>query len=204
LQANKPGFSYQPPGFLDPDHPNHVCLLSKALYGLKQSSRAWFHKLSTVLLEFGFCGSQYDPSLFISHQHGHITIMLVYVDDIIITGSNSQWVTSCIAHLQSQFALKDLGYLHFFLGIEVQASSSDMHLSQTKYVHNLLVRTNMHKSKPCTTPMTTSSSLSMHDSPSFEDPHLYRSVVGALQYATLTRPDISFAVNNPNLCTTPP
>jgi hypothetical protein len=83
-------------------------------------------------------------------------------------------------------------------------SSSDMHLSQTKYVHNLLVRTNMHKSKPCTTPMTTSSSLSMHDSPSFDDPHLYRSVVGALQYATLTRPDISFAVNNPNLCTTPP
>ena len=96
-------------------HCKQPCI--SALNGLKQSSRAWFHKLSTVLLEFGFFGSPYDPSLFISHQHGHITIMLVYVDHIIITGSNSQLVTSCIAHLQSQFALKDLGYLNFFLGI---------------------------------------------------------------------------------------
>lgn len=81
------------------------------------------------------------------------------------------------------------------MGIEVTRTNSGMHLTQTKYMHDLLMRTNMHDSKPCSTPMAVGSSLSTDDNPPFEDPHLYRSVVGALQYATLTRPDLSFAVN---------
>lgn len=108
----------QPPGFVDPQNPTHVCLLSKALYGLKQSSRA-FHKLKMVLLKIGFHGSQHDPSLFISHAQGRIMLILVYVDDIIITGNNHEYMASCISLLAFEFALKDLGDLHFFLGIEV-------------------------------------------------------------------------------------
>lgn len=113
----------QPSGFVNSRYPDHVCLLSKALYGLKQSSWAWFQKLKTVLLKFGFHGSQHDPSLFISTSHGHVTLILVYVDDIIITGNNNEYIRSCISLLATEFAIKDLGDLHFFLGIEVNRST---------------------------------------------------------------------------------
>jgi hypothetical protein len=86
--------------------------------------------------------------------------------------------------------------LHYFLGIEVQHTTSDLYLSQTKYVKDLLNRTSMLQANPCNTPIATSVSLFQFDGNSFEDPHLYRSVVGALQYATITWPDISFVVNN--------
>jgi Reverse transcriptase (RNA-dependent DNA polymerase) len=99
----------QPPGFVNPDHPNYVCLLSKALYGLKQFSRAWFNKLIFVLLKHGFTASCYDPSLFISHSHVHTTMLLVYVNNILITGSNNTHINQCISHLEQDFSLKDLG-----------------------------------------------------------------------------------------------
>jgi Reverse transcriptase (RNA-dependent DNA polymerase) len=185
----------QPPGFIDPDHPDHVCLLSKALYGLKQSSRAWFTKLSYVLLTIGFAASNYDPSLFISHSHDHTTMLLIYVDDILITGNNPSHVNQCISHLQTAFSLKDLGPLSYFLGIEVRQIALGLHLNQTKYLHDLLTRTNMNTVKPSPTPMSPNTTLSHEDSPLFDNPHLYRSIVGALQYATITRTDLSFAVN---------
>ncbi|KAJ4761435.1 hypothetical protein LUZ62_071810 [Rhynchospora pubera] len=185
----------QPQGFVDPSHPNHVCLLHKSLYGLKQAPRAWFHKLSSALLSLHFIASNYDPSLFVSHHSGQTLLVLVYVDDIIITGSDSKAVHSCISLLQQHFALKDLGPIHYFLGLEAKRSAQGLHLSQTKYILDLLTRLNMVNAKPCTTPMATDISLMIGDSEPFDDPHLYRSVVGALQYATLTRPDLSYAVN---------
>ncbi|KAJ4753743.1 hypothetical protein LUZ62_088148 [Rhynchospora pubera] len=185
----------QPPGFLDSTRPNHVCLLSKSLYGLKQSPRAWFHKLSSTLISLGFFESQYDPSLFISHAHNHITMVLVYVDDIIITGSNPLLVSSHIAHLHTSFSLKDLGDLNFFLGIQITRTPTSIHLSQSKYIHDILVKANMVHAKHSPSPMSTSISLSNEDSAPFDNPQLFRSIIGALQYATLTRPDITFAVN---------
>lgn len=185
----------QPPGFSDPLHPSHVCCLKKALYGLKQAPRAWFHKLASALASLGFKASQSDPSLFISTYSSSITIVLVYVDDIIITSSVSHHVTSLITSLASQFSLKDLGPLHFFLGIQVTPTSFGIHLSQPSYIHSLLLRTKMDGAKPCASPMSPSDSLSKNCGVPMTDPHLYRSTVGALQYATLSRPDISFAVN---------
>ncbi|KAJ3698209.1 hypothetical protein LUZ61_001914 [Rhynchospora tenuis] len=185
----------QPPGFIDSSKPNHVCLLSKAINGLKQSPRAWFHKLSQALIDFGFTASHYDPSLFFAHVQGQLIIVLVYVDDIIITGSDNSMISNCIAQLNTRFAIKDLGPLHYFLGIAVNNNSKGMHLSQSKYIKDLLQRTNMLSAKPTTTPLATDMALFPGDSEPFSDPHLYRSTVGALQYATVTRPDISFAVN---------
>ncbi|KAJ4793674.1 hypothetical protein LUZ62_044920 [Rhynchospora pubera] len=185
----------QPPGFVDDAHPTHVCLLSKSLYGLKQSPRAWFHKLSSTLLDVGFCESQYDPSLFISHHDNHLTIILVYVDDILITGSSPTLITKYINHFHDKFALKDLGLVHYFLGIEVSSSVAGIELSQTKYIMDILNKANMVHAKPCDTPMAAGVQLAKDDGDLFDNPQLYRSIVGALQYATLTRPDISFAVN---------
>ncbi|KAJ3705308.1 hypothetical protein LUZ61_009013 [Rhynchospora tenuis] len=150
----------QPPDFIDASKPDHVCLLSKSIYGLKQSPRAWFSKLSQALLNYGFVASHYDPSLFLAHVHNHIVVVLVYVDDIVITGSDSNIVNSCITHLHANFAIKDLGELHYFLGLAVTTTDQGLQLTQTKYIHDLLLRTNMLDAKPTTTPIATVNKLS--------------------------------------------
>ncbi|KAJ4790150.1 polyprotein [Rhynchospora pubera] len=188
-------YMHQPPGFEDQNRPDHVFLLSKALYGLKQAPRAWFEKLSNTLQILGFSASQYDPSLFFKISQGQHMFILIYVDDILITGSNSDQINACISLLHSQFAIRDLGSIHYFLGIEATVCKEGLMLNQTKYIENLLTKHNMMTAKPCTTPMATFTQFTSDDSELFEDPQLYRSAVGALQYATLTRPDISFAVN---------
>jgi Reverse transcriptase (RNA-dependent DNA polymerase) len=104
----------QPSSFIDPDHSEHVCLLTKALYGLRQSFRAWFRKLTYVLITLGFVASTYDPSLFASHSLSHTIMILIYVDNIIFTGNNSSHLTHYISEVQTHFSLKDLGPLHFF------------------------------------------------------------------------------------------
>ena len=115
-----------------------VCKLYKVIYGLKQSPQAWFQCLSTSLLELGFIASLVDISPFIYH-HGSVHIFLVvYVDDIIITGLDISVIHLLIFKLQQQFPLKDLKSLSFFLGIQAHKSSDGLHLSQTKYITNLL------------------------------------------------------------------
>ena len=97
----------QPPGYVDPRLPHHVCKLDKSLYGLKQSPRAWFSRLSTKLLEPGFHPSLADSSLFIYQQGGVCIYMLIYVNDIIITGSSSQALASLVISQHEAFALKN-------------------------------------------------------------------------------------------------
>jgi Reverse transcriptase (RNA-dependent DNA polymerase) len=188
-------FMEQPQGFLDTTYPNYVCLLNKSLYGLKQAPRAWFEKLSITLLQMGFHSSSYDPSLFISHSNNQILLVLIYVDDILITGNNIISIQHCITHLKGKFTIRDLGTVHYFLGIEANFNEKGLCLTQTKYLIDLLKRTNMATTKLVFSPMASGTTLSKEDSSFFDNPTLYRSVVGALQYATLTRPDISFSVN---------
>jgi Reverse transcriptase (RNA-dependent DNA polymerase) len=133
----------QPQRFIDPTHSDFVCLLHKPLYGLKQTSRAWFDKLSTILIQFGFKSSSYDASLFLPHANGHILLVLVYVDDLIVTRSDSVQIQECIACLKSNFAIRDLGTISYFLGIEAQQNEHDLVLTQTKYLFDLLTRNNM-------------------------------------------------------------
>lgn len=97
-------------------------------------------------------------------------MILVYVDDILITGSNPSHIQTCITQLQQAFSIKDLGQLSYFLGIEVSHTPHGSHFSQTKYLNDLLNRTNMHSAKPCSTPMATGSSLSSDDSALFDNP----------------------------------
>jgi hypothetical protein len=121
--------------------------------------------------------------------------MLVYVDDIIVTGTNLVVIQSLISQLQKKFPLKDLGPLGFFLGIQAHRIADSLHLCQKKYVTDLLHRTGMLGSKPAHSPCSSTSKLSKYDGEPFLDPLEYRSVVGALQYYTLTRPNLSFAIN---------
>ena len=165
------------------------------MYGLKQAPRAWFHKLSHALIQWGFQASRADSSVFLRHSATDVLILLVYVDDLLVTGSNSSQVSYFISYLNSTFAIRDLGRLNYFLGIEVIHYGSRMHLNQHKYVQDLLAHTNMLDSKLAHTLGMLGRTLSQHDGPQFLDIKLYHSIVDALQYVTLTRPDIAFAFN---------
>ena len=121
-------------------------------------------------------------------------VLLVYVDDILIAGSNDDFIMDLIGHLSQEFAIKDLRSLHYFLGIEIKQVSGGILLSQSKYIKDLLTKTRMLDSSPITTPM-----VFKDKSTSSDDDHVdisaYQSIVGVLQYLTFTRPDIVYAVN---------
>jgi hypothetical protein len=185
----------QPPGFIHPQFPQHVCKLHKALYGLKQAPRAWFSRLSDRLLELGFVESRSNSSLFILHTPQCTTYILIYVDDILITSSQPHGTTNLLNTLRAEFAIKDLGPLHFFLGMEAIPTSDGLLLSQQRYILDLLKKSNMSEAKPIKTPMSTAHTLSLFNGDPFPDPSTYRSLVSTLQYLSLTRPDISFIVN---------
>jgi len=187
----------QPPGFEEPSKPNYVCKLDKALYGLKQAPRAWYSRLSAKLIALGFKASKADTSLFFYDKGGITIYILVYVDDIIVASSTEKATAALLQDLQGEFALKDLGELHYFLGIEVTKVQEGIVLTQGKYASDLLKRVGMTDCKPVTTPLSTSEKLSLHEGSLLgpDDASRYRSIVGALQYLTLTRPDIAFSVN---------
>ena len=187
----------QPPGYVDPRHPHHLCKLEKSLYGFKQAPRAWFARLSSKLQTLGFSASKADVSLFIYKQDSVTIYMLVYDDDIIVVSSTSSAADQLLKQLRCDFPVKDLGQLGYFLGIEVKHMEDGILLNQQKYVTDLLKRTNMQQAKPMCTPMSSSEKLSRHEGEPLQaaDITQYRSVVGALQYLTLTRPDIAFSVN---------
>ncbi|GJR29617.1 integrase [Tanacetum coccineum] len=152
----------QPPGIIDLQRPNHVCLLHKSLYGLKQAPHAWFERLSKALFDLG---------------------------------NNKGTIDNIICQLGYAFALKDLGPLNYFLGIEIVSHVFGILLSQKKYILELFQSYGFSNCNPMSSPMVTSSSFSLDDNIAFSNPVKYRQVVSSLQYVTLFWPDIAFAVN---------
>ncbi|KAA3474375.1 hypothetical protein EPI10_024670 [Gossypium australe] len=189
-------FMQQPPGYVQCGSNGKplVCRLKKALYGLRQVPRAWFDKLKCFLLSIGFVISKSDASLFVRITTNSTLYVLVYVDDIIITGSMPNCINSFVQQLNDEFSLKDMGDLYYFLRIEVTRSFTGcLHFCQRKYIRDLLDRSSMSHAKSVHTPMVSSSTLSKDDRDRLRDPTEYRSLVGALQYVVLTNPDIAYA-----------
>lgn len=150
----------QPLGFIHPNFPSHVCRLHKAIYGLCQSPRAWYSRLSSHLFDLGLCISLTDPSLFIQSSKTCTTFVLVYMDDLLITRSSSSYISKLIIALRVDFSITDLGYLHYFLGVEATFNSTGLLLTQQKYITDLLFWTNMHLTKPVKTLISTIDKLS--------------------------------------------
>lgn len=123
-------YSQQPTGFVDPSSPDDVCLLSRSLYGLRQAPRAWFQRFVEHVTSVGFIQSKVDSSLFVYHHHGETTYLLLYIDDMILSASTRRLVQHVIAPLHDAFAVKDMGLVHHFLGIDVQQNRTDFFLSQ--------------------------------------------------------------------------
>ena len=129
------------------------------------------------------------------HTSTSVIVLLVYVDNIIITGTDDMMIKSIQASLRDYFNMKDLGPLHYFLGLEVHQSPKGLFLHQHKYTSDLIELADLHDSSPVDTPVEVNLKLSKDDGDLLPNPHTYRRLVGSLVYLTITRPDISYAVN---------
>jgi len=141
-----------PPSF-HTSSPNLVCRLKKSLYGLKQTGRQWYAKLSNFLVSHNYKISTADHSLFLKHDGKHNTKLLVYVDDIILTRNNPMEISAIISLLHDFFHIKNLDDLSYFIGIEVARNAIGIHLSQRKYILDMLKDTGMLGCAPAPTPM---------------------------------------------------
>lgn len=202
-------YMFIPQGF-EHSKKGHACKLLTSLYGLKQASRQWNSKFCSAMLQHGFLQSVHDHSLFIKRRDALITILLVYVDDIVISGDDCESIAALKIYLHSQFAIKDLGPLKYFLGLEVARSKHGICLNQRKYALELISDTGMSGCKHYATSMeqhlklTTSDydacfASSQHSPVSdllLPDPTVFQRLIGRLIYLTITRPDICFVVQH--------
>jgi hypothetical protein len=143
-------FMEQPPGFVT--YSNLICQLQKSLYGLKQAPKAWYAKIDHFFLNLGFKCCESYHNLYVLHAHGDTLIVVVYVDDLVITGNNIDLILRLKKQLVDTFDMKDLGLLHYFLGLQVLPLSDGLFLSQSKYVMDLLNHFKMVDCKLCATP----------------------------------------------------
>jgi len=168
------------------------------LYDLCQAGRQWYTKLSTFLLSNNCSISAADHSLFLKYNNDKLTVILIYVDDLVLTSDDTEEINTIIASLHHHFMIKNLGNLTYFLGLEIARNSSGLHLSQRKYTLDLLHESGMLDFALVATPMTHTSRLSPDQgSPLDADATFqYRRLLGRLIYLTNTRPDIAFVVYN--------
>jgi Reverse transcriptase (RNA-dependent DNA polymerase) len=182
-----------PPGFDNEQVAGKVCWLKRSLYGLKQFPRAWFDRFSKVVIKEGYLQSNADHTMFIRKNWRKLCVLIVYVDDIVLTGNDTMEMGRIKDSLATKFEMKDLDALRYFLGIEVVSSSNGVFLSQQKYVLELLHEVGMLGCRPTNTPIDPNHGLKgVSDQVDWER---YQRLVGRLIYLSHTRPDISCAVS---------
>lgn len=182
-------------GFITHDN-NYVCKLKKALYGLKQAPRAWYEHIDNYLSKLGYSKNEADPNIYFKMSKGEMVIIVLYVDDLLITGEDHP-IAKCKQELTNEFDMKDLGLLHYFLGLEVVQKENYIFLNQRKYTMDILTRFGMKECKPLTTPMETNLHKFKEDAANSEptDSSYYRQLIGSLMFLVNTRPDICYVMN---------
>jgi hypothetical protein len=183
----------QPPGYVQNDS-SLVCHLKKSLYGLKQAPQAWYAKMDSFLIATGFSRCHSNPNVYTKKVGIHLIILVLYVDDLILTGSDSKLLNHVKTILKKKFEMTDLGFLHYFLGLQVLQTNEGIFLSQSKYACDLLRRFHMDDCKPTPSPFQSGVKLSATCTSPEVDATLYRQLVGSLLYLTHTHPDLSFVV----------
>jgi len=184
----------QPLGYVDQTHPNLVYRLKKALYSLKQAPRAWSNKIGEYLVTSGFQTFNANFSLYVKKTNHGIVVIVIYVDDLIITGDNDVNIFDLKKLLKQKFEMKDLGELRYFFGIEVIQSPKGIWLLQKQYALNKLSEYGMTGCKPISIPLEQNVKLNADEGDLVEDTTMYRCIVGSLIYMTITRLDLSYVV----------
>eukprot|EP00253_Pinus_taeda_P032551 PITA_32551 len=183
----------QPNGFIQTNF-SLVCQRKKPLYGLKQAPRAWYAKMDSFLLEIGFSRCHSDNTIYTKKVGKSLIIFVLYVDDLILTGSDPNLINHVKSNLKKKFEMTDLGHLHYFLGLQVLQSREGISLSLSKYACDLLRHFQMEDCKPTPSPFQSRAKLSVTCTSLEVDATLYRQLVGKLLYLTHTHPDLSFDV----------
>nr|GEV77056.1 retrovirus-related Pol polyprotein from transposon TNT 1-94 [Tanacetum cinerariifolium] len=183
----------QPEGFVDPDHPTHVCRLKKALYGLKQAPQAWYDTILRFLLDNKFSKGAVDPTLFTQKTGKHILVQ-IYVDDIIFASTDPKACDIFSNETSSKFQMSMMGQMSFFLGLQVSQSTGGIFINQSKFSLEILKKFRMDSCDPVDTPMV--DRLKLDEDPLVipVDKTRFHSMVGSLMYLTCSRPDLVFAV----------
>jgi len=182
----------QPLGYFHNDS-SLVCRPKKSLYGLKKHPRAWYAKMDSVLIATGFYRCHSDPNVYNKKVGTHLIILFLYVDDLILTGSDSKLLNHVKTILKKKFEMTNLGFLHYFLGLQVFKTNEGIILSHSKYSCDLR-HFHMDDCKPTPYPFQSGVKLSSTFTSLEVDASLYRQLVGSLLYLTHTRPDLSFVV----------
>ncbi|GJS40114.1 putative ribonuclease H-like domain-containing protein [Tanacetum coccineum] len=190
-------YVHQPPGFVDPAHPNKVYKVIKALYGLHQAPRAWYETLSSFLMENGFRRGTIDKTLFIKKNKSDIMLVQVYVDDIIFGSTKKSMCTEFEDCMHKRFQMSSMGELTFFLGLQVKQQPDGIFISQDKYVADILKKFDFWSIRTATTPIESNKPLVKDEDGEDVDVHVYISMIGSLMYLTASRRDIMFAVDSP-------
>jgi hypothetical protein len=175
-----------------------VCGLKKSVYGLKKAYHSWYKKMDGFLMSLGFSKSVVDPNVYY-HIVGDECLILVYVDDLFLTCSK-RLIVECKRALTSEFKMKDLGMMNYFLGLEVWQRTDEIFLSQGKYTIDILKNFDMKdcKSMPASMLMDLKKINDASTDSREIDPHLYQQSIRSLMYLVNTRPDICYEVNVPS------
>lgn len=190
----------QPEGFVVPGKETWVCKLLKAIYGLKQASRQWNAKIHQSLLDLEFTRTYSDAGVYVYRRHrgGTVTIIILYVDDLILMGNSMRHILSIKEDLSKQYKMTNLGPVQRFLGLRVTRDRAMrvIEIDQQEYIQGVLERFRMSSCKPAPTPLPAGAILEQSEASATDAfRRQYQSLIGSLLYAMLgTRPDISFAV----------
>lgn len=185
-------FMHQPEGFEDGS--SKVCKLQRSLYGLKQAPRCWNKRFGNFLIKLGFKVSDADPCMFIRERGKEKLILVLYVDDGLVAGTNSQDIQTFLMELRSEFKIvtKEANY---FLGLEIEQNENYIKINQTSYAKKILERFNFTGCKPVSTPILKNPEVEEVGKEGKISQFPYRQAVGAIMYLMLgTRPDIAYSI----------
>ncbi|KAL0444557.1 UNVERIFIED_CONTAM: Retrovirus-related Pol polyprotein from transposon RE2 [Sesamum latifolium] len=173
--------------------PGYVCKFKRSLYGSKQASRQENIELTVKLQDFGFVQCQHDHCLFLKITLDYFVALLVYVDDILLTGNSDVEIAAVKSHLDNLFTIKDMGHAKYFLGVELARSVHGLLVTQQKYLHDILRDVRMLEYIAASTPLPSGLKLTANDGALLVDPGPFRRLVDRFLYLSFTRPDVSFA-----------
>jgi hypothetical protein len=185
----------QPLGYVRPDSEHLVCKLNKALYGLKQAGHEWYTRIDKFLHKTFLKQSFQDGNLYYQKQNGKTVVLVLYVDDLFITGNGISGINQFKHRLKSKFKTTDLGLITKYLGLEFQKSPDGLVVHQTTYAQNIVDEFGLTNCNPCKSPLLAGLKLSKKTKTPPVNQTLYRRMVEKLLFLTITQANIAFAVN---------
>ncbi|KAL4342059.1 hypothetical protein GQ457_08G024400 [Hibiscus cannabinus] len=183
----------QPEGFVVPGKEHQVYKLKRALYGLKQAPRAWYYRIDSYLQKLGFQRCINEATLYLKKdKNAYLLVISLYVDDLLVMGSNDKTVLEFKLSMQKEFEMSDLGLMSYFLGMKINQSKVSIFISQNKYALDVLKKFKLESCKGVDSPLPSNLKLSKNDGEKLCDPSTFRSIFESLLYMTATRPDLMF------------